>query len=181
MSNNLIITLQKEHEELNARIAEVAIEIQLVRTELDEKLSDLEEERERLQAKARHVEALLTLDGVLLKHTPTATNTRGIVERSARTSLGETVYRLLNDIGEAMHYREIVAALKSRGVEVPGQDPAINLVAHIHDDPRFLRPVRGVYGLREWYPQRAKSVGSRRRRKVSKGQPISPDLHGRRE
>jgi TolA-binding protein len=63
--------------------------------------------------------------------------------------------------GQAMHYRDLVAHLEERGIYIPGRDKGLNLVAHIHKDPSFVRPKRGMYGLREWYPSEQYNVGQR--------------------
>ena len=63
--------------------------------------------------------------------------------------------------GMPMHYRDLVAALESRKIYVSGQDRGLNLVAHIHKNPNFVRPKRGMYGLKEWYPETQHNVGKR--------------------
>lgn len=63
--------------------------------------------------------------------------------------------------GQAMHYRDLVARLEELGIYIPGRDKGLNLVAHIHKDPSFVRPKRGMYGLKEWYPSEQYNVGQR--------------------
>lgn len=70
-----------------------------------------------------------------------------------------------------IHYRELAELLASKGVYVPGRDPAANLLSHMSRDSRFRRFERGTYGLQHWAggkgePARAKP---RRRRRVRKG------------
>ena len=94
--------------------------------------------------------------------------------RKAKISdtLAQAVYETLKETepangeaGEPMHYRELVAALESRRVYISGRDPGLNLVAHIHKDSRFVRPHRGMYALKEWYPEVPVNVGGRTSRK----------------
>ena len=47
---------------------------------------------------------------------------------------------------------------------ISGRDPALTLVAHIHKDERFYRPLRGSYALQEWAPFE-KSIGQRSKRR----------------
>lgn len=44
-------------------------------------------------------------------------------------------------------------------------------MAHIHEDPRLIRPKRGVYALKEWYPRLKASVGTRKRRRSTANKP----------
>ena len=61
-----------------------------------------------------------------------------------------------------MHYRDLVPAIEDLGIFISGRDPALNLIAHIHKDERFMRPKRGFYGLTEWYPDSTRKVGARK-------------------
>jgi hypothetical protein len=72
---------------------------------------------------------------------------------------------VLQEVGRELHYKELATELQLRGISIPGKDPPINLVAHIHEDPRLIRPKRGVYALREWYPRLKASVGTRKHRR----------------
>ena len=91
---------------------------------------------------------------------------------STSDTLVRAVYNILKETepspgepGEPMHYRDLVFALESRGIYISGQDPGLNLVAHIHKDPNFFRPERGVYGLKEWYPKSQRNIGERSSRR----------------
>lgn len=69
---------------------------------------------------------------------------------SASGSLGETVLGILRQSGQPMHIQDLVAAVRDRGVPIPGRGEAANLIAHIRTHPEIVRPVRGMYGLRAW-------------------------------
>jgi hypothetical protein len=95
--------------------------------------------------------------------------------RKAKISdtLAQAVYETLKgtepangEPGEPMHYRELVTALEGRRVYISGRDPGLNLVAHIHKDSRFVRPQRGMYALKEWYPGAQHNVGGRANKKI---------------
>ena len=113
----------------------------------------------------------LTSPKLMISHDDQAdASERYLRERKPRTSdtLVRAVYETLKETepapgqpGEPMHYRELVAALESRKVYIPGRDRGLNLVAHIHKDPNFVRPKRGMYGLSEWYPTSQRNFGKR--------------------
>jgi len=95
--------------------------------------------------------------------------------RKAKISdtLAQAVYETLKGTepeegkpGDPMHYRDLVAALEGRRVYISGRDPGLNLVAHIHKDSRFVRPLRGMYALKEWYPEVPINVGGRANKKT---------------
>lgn len=59
-------------------------------------------------------------------------------------------HELLLNCPEGMHYTKILETLKQNGVDVPGQNPAANLLAHISRFPQlFERRSRGVYTARK--------------------------------
>ena len=83
-------------------------------------------------------------------------------------TLAQAVYETLKETepapdqpGEPMHYRDLVSALEAKKVYISGRDRGLNLVAHIHKDPNFVRPKRGMYALKEWYPTAQRDVGKR--------------------
>ena len=83
-------------------------------------------------------------------------------------TLAQAVYETLKETepapdqpGEPMHYRDLVTALEAKRVYISGRDRGLNLVAHIHKDPNFVRPKRGMYALKEWYPAAQRDVGKR--------------------
>ncbi len=164
MDANLISILKQEHAGLSSQILSVESQIQDIRNTLEEKVTSLQEQRDQLVAKMRHIQALLTLEGIHVQESsellkPSESKMDGL---NAPSSLADAVNQLLKDKEKEMHYRDIFKALEARGIHVPGKDPGINLVAHIHSDPRFLRPRRGVYGLKGWYPKELRSVGARK-------------------
>jgi len=138
-----------------------------VKTETAERLRALSEEASRLEARKRHLQALLAFEGV---EQPEAQSIAGVADgaespktEERRETLADEVYYYLLQKGQEQHYREITEALIARGVAITGKDPGLNLVAYIHADERFKRPRRGVYGLSEWYPKKMPSAGTRKK------------------
>jgi len=165
LNEQLVTVLQKEIESVDGALAGLGKEEEEVKRETAERLRTLSEERSRLQARRRHVQALLALEGVEQPEMQGVPEGPGSAETEEGTvTLADQVYYYLLERGQEQHYREITEALMAKGAEITGKDPGLNLVAHIHGDERFKRPRRGVYGLAEWYPKRMRSAGSRRRK-----------------
>jgi len=139
-----------------------------LRSEYTERLREVSEEVTRLEAELRHLGALITLESGGAQ----ATEVEGVgslQELAIPADLREETYKLLTEVREPMHYTQMAEQLVLRGVRIPGREPAKNLVAHIHNDPRFKRPRRGFYGLAEWYPKGTPSVGARRGKRAARG------------
>ena len=67
------------------------------------------------------------------------------------SSLADAAHELLQRIGRPTHYTDLCEKLVKEGVDVPGQEPKKNLVAHLSRDSRFARTkARGVYALSIW-------------------------------
>jgi hypothetical protein len=182
-----VADLDERLRELEEKEARFLTELQAIRIE-----------RKRYESLREHAEALLghretiILDDDMVDSTssqglsmPERADSDYPVQRSGRrrNSTGDTlvqaVYNILKNSepspgepGEPMHYRDLVSALESQGIYVSGQDAGLNLVAHIHNDPHFFRPKRGVYGLKEWYPSGRHNVGERSNRKSRTGRSI---------
>lgn len=168
MNERFVRVLQKEIESVDVELARLRKEEEGIKKETAERLATLSEETGQLQARRRHLQALLAFEGVgepEMKGAPGVPEGAGSAGTEEETvTLADQVYYYLLERGKEQHYREIAEALMARGVEITGKDPGLNLVAHIHADERFKRPRRGVYGLAEWYPKRMRSAGSRRRK-----------------
>jgi hypothetical protein len=163
MATDFVRALQEELSSVATRLQETQAKEEAIRAEMGERLRALAEERTTLEARLRHLQALLTLEGQP-QHTSAPLPTV-VAASSAERSLADDVYGFLSEAARDYHYLDLTTALMARGVEIPGKDPAKNLVAHIHSDPRFVRPKRGVYALAEWYPKGTKSVGVRKRKR----------------
>ncbi len=168
MTTPFVSVLGDELAAVGQELEKLKVAEEAIRAEVAERLRGISEERSRLEARARHIQALLALDGQGGGQATGDDNQAGANSgawlHATGISLAEAAHQVLLEVGRELHYKDLAAQLQVRGVNIPGRDPPINLVAHIHNDPRFIRPKRGVYGLREWYPKGMKSVGRRTRR-----------------
>jgi uncharacterized protein YigA (DUF484 family) len=80
------------------------------------------------------------------------------------TRLAAAAYDVLMGAKQPMHYRELTRAMQDRGVVIGGRDPSNNVIASMSRDPRFYRPRRGTYFLRELAKGPIKHVGVRHQR-----------------
>jgi hypothetical protein len=160
MTTDFTTALQEEFASVSGQLTEIRTEEEEIRTRMGEQLRAVAEKRIALEARLRHLQALLALEGKLQHSEAMAMfSSPGVV--GARP-LADEAYEFLSESAHEWHYQDLATALANRGVNIPGRDPAKNLVAHIHRDPRFVRPKRGTYGLIEWYPKGTKSVGVRK-------------------
>jgi len=169
MATQLVEVLKSELQAVGRELDDVRAQEDGVKLEMAERLRSLSETRMRLEARLRHIQALLALEGHPVESG--AVGPEVVLPSPDGGSLADTAYQLLAETRQEYHYQELAAELQVRGVHIPGKEPANNLVAHIHRDPRFVRPKRGVYGLKEWYPNGTVSVGARRRTRRRKSRP----------
>ena len=59
-------------------------------------------------------------------------------------------YDLLKGVGHPLSYTSMYDILTAMGVEIGGQKPPQNLIAHMSGDSRFKGSGDGVWGLDEW-------------------------------
>lgn len=64
--------------------------------------------------------------------------------------LRNAIHDLLREVGEPLHYREMLARLQERGVAINGKSPTRTLSAHLSNDFRFLPVGDGKWGLEVW-------------------------------
>lgn len=83
--------------------------------------------------------------------------------------LGDAVVDILRVAGQPLHIRDIVSKVLERGVSIPGRGEPANLIVHIRAHPEIVRPVRGMYGLREWGITDGQVKAARRRRVRRRG------------
>ena len=122
---------------------------------LREQAAAIAEEETRVETQLGHINALLD------EQHPEQPRATEEATTSSDSSFADQVAALLRDCGEPLHYRQIAQKLLERGVILPkGKDPAANLLAYFFNDPRFYRPHRGTYALRDG--RTVQSVGTRR-------------------
>jgi hypothetical protein len=95
---------------------------------------------------------------------------------STSNGLADAAVSVLEGAARPMHIGELMSALVSEGVEIPGAGSQANLIAHLRREQRIARPSRGMYGLRvlgveEYQPKkrtgrrkRSRSTGKKRTR-----------------
>jgi hypothetical protein len=91
-----------------------------------------------------------------------------VVSDGSGPSLAEAVVGVLRRQGKAMHIQELTVAVRKAGIPIPGRGESANVIAHIRSHPEVVRPVRGVYGLREWGIQDAVARPRKRRRRATR-------------
>ena len=156
-------TLRQLLEEIEQQISALRLEEERLNAQFKEQLGLLESKHDQLEAQKRHLHALLTLRGESTASPRDSTKAPEVQARSL--PIQDEVFNLLKAAGEGMHYKEITNRLEIMGRYIDGKDPAATVVSRIYQDPRFIRPNRGVYALREWYPKSTKSVGTRQRKR----------------
>lgn len=133
---------------------------ELLREEQDrlaKRKNELQKQLDEVSVRLSYVNGLLGHD--MVSGDDSSTNpTPG---RQAATDIAVAI--LSERAKEPMHYKELAKEVLARGGNLPGKNPANNLVAKLVNDGRFVRPRnRGEYALQSDYPG-LESVGSRRR------------------
>jgi hypothetical protein len=133
-----------------------------------EELEELRAEQKRVaervgvkEAQLRNLDELLSMEDA----GPAVSNGADGVRSSV--SFLDSAAEILAKTHGGMHYRELVDRLNADGVNVPGQDPGANLIAHLTRDARFVRVGRGTYGLRNVHKAASSSRRATRRRRKS--------------
>lgn len=140
---------------------------------LDEEISQLREEIQRLTAvlskaeeKLRLVRRLRELEGGLqaeafenqaedstgqFAHPLSRTDSDGTGASSSAPDLEDAVEQILTESGEPMHISLIRDQLTARGVAIPGRGDDANIIVRIRKtEGRFTRTARGTYALASW-------------------------------
>jgi len=93
----------------------------------------------------------------------------------SRHAVVDEVAEILADEGHPLHINDIMKVLTDLAVPLPGRGDQANVIAHMRRDPRFVRPSRGVYALKEWGLKDHDQDGStiRRRRVVQQRRGVS--------
>ena len=64
--------------------------------------------------------------------------------------LRNRAYDLLKGVGHPLLYTQVHDILDAMGVEIGGQSPPQNVIAHMSGDSRFETKGNGLWGLSEW-------------------------------
>jgi len=150
---------------------------QLLVAELEELRGELTDLTARIgvrEGQLRNLDELLALEAAGPESVSPITAAPVAPSASAQDRVGAPFLAATAEIlaakAEPIHYRDLAGLLASKGVYVPGRDPAANLLSHMSRDSRFRRFERGTYGLQHWAdgrgePARAKPRRRRRKRK----------------
>jgi hypothetical protein len=120
-------------------------------------LNQIRETRRPVQDALEHVEALLQLEGWEKLE---SLDIGGAAKSATLDAISyiDAAYKLLENVGQPLHYRTIYGKLKEQGVYVPGKDAAATLLVKMSRDDRFKRiRKRGTYALSFWRISAAKS------------------------
>jgi hypothetical protein len=120
---------------------------------LQAQVTPLETELRIRQEKLAAIERLLALEMHPLEAISTSKASSGSARMNNRR-VADVAYEVLKSAGTPMYYKQLYEAIVQRGFEIPGKDPATNLIAHIGNNPRFQRVKRGTYALKEWKVKR---------------------------
>ncbi|MGD0019053.1 MAG: hypothetical protein ABSD62_07330 [Candidatus Limnocylindrales bacterium] len=123
---------------LTAKREQVSEELE----QLKGQLRGLSEQIGRREQQLKNLDELLALEG-----SPAVERPAGA--RPESSSFLDLAAEIVRGSQSGVYYRDLLQGITSRGVTVPGQDPAANLIAHLTRDSRFIRTGRGVYGLRD--------------------------------
>ena len=145
---------------LKARLREYLNSIEQDQKKVREMLESIEKKDQQVV----HIQKLLEAEGLNLVD-------EGI-EIAGEISLADIAYDVLDSEAnrKPVHYRDLAKMIFKQGKNIPGKDPAANLIAHLGRDNRFERTGRGLYGLKEWgiKPEKKKRRKSRKRRPSKK-------------
>jgi len=125
--------------------------------EYSTRLNQIRETQRPIQDALQHVEALLQLEGW---EKPKSPDVGGAAKSTTIGAISyiDAAYKLLENVGQPLHYRTIYGKLKEQGVYIPGKDAAATLLVKMSRDGRFKRiRKRGTYALSFWRISAAKS------------------------
>jgi hypothetical protein len=129
-------------------------ELTTEREELGKKLEPLLEQREQLRSKLELVTRLIAIEGgdvitPQLRSVQEEPQPRDIP--TVASELQAAVHQVLEVNGSPMHISAINAALRQRGIAIPGRGTDANIIVHLRRAPYlFERKARGTYALVAW-------------------------------
>ena len=153
--------------DLQQSVARLREELLRVQQQVDKEEQELRLILELL--KLRGQDAVVGLDSHAEAPVPPSLSLQHPSQDSAISGAGLTaeVIATLREAGKPLHIKELVEAIRSRHVRIPGRGEPANLIAHIRRSEEIVRPSRGVYGLREWGLKDKVAATSRTSRKRS--------------
>lgn len=117
--------------------------------DIDTRIERVREERLKKLEELEAIEKLLEVrDPEFVANPPAPGRTRRVTRNGP--PVPDMAYEVLAERGEPTHYTDLYDAMCLKGMSVPGQNPAANLLAQMSHDQRFVRRGRGVWGLAIW-------------------------------
>ena len=116
--------------------------------ELDAQIVTLEERKEA--SGERFKQDKENLEAVLQTRTMYDQGTLRIQKQREPKELRNRAYDLLKGVGNPLGYIAIYDILIAMGVEIGGQNPSQNVIAHMSGDSRFKTFGNGNWGLADW-------------------------------
>lgn len=156
--------LMARRESLAKELESIAERISQLQAEYASNIEKLQNKRRALEEALQHVMALLRFEGCV----PETRQSDNIdkANDAEPVSLTDAAYKLLGELHEPLHYKEITLKLQEKDVHIPGKDSAATLLSRISRDGRFKRTKRrGVYALSTWRIRETKRKRSSKRRK----------------
>jgi len=157
-NTDLKSALLTKRDGLRGEINRIDADVLKLQEEYSGRLDQLQAQRKQVEDAIQHVDALLRLEGGIYEPVTLA---GGSVDESA-IAPSDVAFSILEEHEKAMHYRDIAAEVKKRGINLVGKDPAATLLTKLSRDNRFKRVKRGTYALSAWKVRKAKS-GRRKR------------------
>lgn len=81
-------------------------------------------------------------------HSDESSSNAAITMKDDPLTLG--VLQILKESGQPVHIQELATRARAVGLRIPGKGANANLIAHIRMCDEIVRPVRGMYALRDW-------------------------------
>ncbi len=127
-----------KQEELARQLKDIDAIIHRVQVECSLRIEQLQAQKKPLEDALHHLKAFLHFES------PESAD-------SAKVSITDAAFYLLEDLHQPMHYKAITARLNEINVYIHGKNPAATLLTRMTRDNRFRRSrKRGTYALTTW-------------------------------
>jgi len=161
VQDEIVKTLNSKREYLIEQIHGIEQEISGITETYKQRINELSNQKQPLEEALVHVDALLRLEGGNNQE-PGYAETILTLPSESSVRLTDIAYKILEENGKPIHYRDLATRIKEKDIVIPGKDAAATLLSRISRDRRFRRTKkRGVYAIKTWS---VKDVTAKRRR-----------------
>jgi hypothetical protein len=150
--------LKFKRDSLTEQIRTLDSSIAEIQAEFATKLEELHSNKKTAEEALSHIQALLKIETKSIEP-----GTGFPPKVNDNISITDSVFSLLQESHQPMHYKDMANTLKARGLQVSGIDPAATLLSRISRDERFKRVKRGTYGLKGWRKPKTHKRTTRKR------------------